>query len=213
MPVLAKYQRIAGVDEVGRGPLAGPVVAAAVVLPPGYDHPEITDSKKLSASKREKLVAVIERDALDIAIVAVGHRRIDHLNIREATRLAMRLSLARVSAEYALIDGNMTIDSPVPHEAIIKGDSLFIQIAAASIIAKVYRDKLMSVLDARYPGFGFTGHAGYPTEKHREAIARLGPSPVHRRSFRGVKEHCGYFVPGSPQLLRVAPIRVAQESA
>lgn len=187
----ANYMRIAGIDEVGRGPLAGPVVAAAVIFPPGYANSKIIDSKKLSAKKREELVTIIKADALEYAITAVGHKRIDRLNIREATRLAMALSLDRVHADYALIDGNMTINSPVPHQAVVKGDSKFVQIAAASIIAKVFRDKIMETLDAFYPGYSFGKHSGYPTTLHRKAVAVLGPSPVHRKTFKGVKEYCG----------------------
>ena len=186
----AENRRIAGVDEVGRGPLAGPVVAAAVILPFNYSNRRIQDSKKLSAKKREELAEVIKAEALEYSIVAVGHKRIDRLNIREATKVAMQLCLQRVSADYALIDGNMTIDSCTPHEAIVKGDSKFVQIAAASIIAKVHRDALMAILDRRYPGYSFTKHAGYPTVKHREAISALGPCPVHRTTFKGVKEFC-----------------------
>ncbi len=183
--------RIAGIDEAGRGPLAGPVVAAAVVFPEGYTNPNITDSKKLSAKKRDSLIAEIKLAALSWSVVAVGHKRIDLLNIREATRLAMRLALERVEADYALIDGNMGIDSKIPHEWIIKGDAKVLQIGAASILAKVYRDQLMQTLEHRYPGYGLGGHAGYPTASHRAAVAELGPSPIHRRTFRGVKEFCG----------------------
>jgi len=181
---------IAGIDEVGRGPLAGPVVAAAVVFPPEYKNSEINDSKQLSKKKRESLIETIKANALSWSIISVGHRRIDLLNIREASRFAMKLALARVNAEYALVDGNTRLDSPLPHEAIIKGDSKFIQIAAASILAKVYRDHLMEVLDCKYPGYGFAKHAGYPTKFHREAIAKLGPCPIHRTTFKGVKEFC-----------------------
>lgn len=181
--------KIAGVDEVGRGPLAGPVVAAAVVLPENFHHPEITDSKKISKSKRILLAQEIKSKALSWSIVAVGHRRVDQMNIREATKLAMRLSLNRVEADYALIDGNMTIDNTIPNKAVVKGDSKHIQIAAASIIAKVYRDSLMRDLDTRYPGYSLGQHAGYPTKSHRAAIAAIGPSPIHRKSFKGVREY------------------------
>jgi len=181
--------RIAGIDEVGRGPLAGPVVAAAVVFEEGYSNPEIKDSKQLSKKKREQLVERIRGDALQWSVAAVGARRIDRLNIREATRLAMRLAAERVHADLLLIDGNMLIDSPLPQRAIVKGDCLRVEISAASIIAKVYRDNLMCLLDERYPGYGFAEHAGYGTEAHRAAIAALGPCRIHRRCFQGVREH------------------------
>lgn len=179
---------IAGLDEAGRGPLAGPVVAAAVVFPEGYKNKEIRDSKKLSAKKREHLVGVIKREALSWAVVAVGHRRIEELNILRASLLAMKLAAQRVSAEFLLIDGNKTLDLDMPQEAVIGGDDIYVQISAASILAKVWRDHLMTILDSKYPGFGFTKHAGYPTTKHRESIRQLGPSPIHRKTFRGVKE-------------------------
>lgn len=180
---------IAGVDEVGRGPLAGPVVAAAVVFKEGYKNPEIGDSKKLSKKKREQLVEIIKRDSLGWAIIAVGHRRIDRLNILQASRLAMSMALKRVSADLALIDGNVRIEAAIPQETIVGGDASRVEIGAASILAKVYRDNLMATLDAKYPGYGLSRHAGYPTKTHREAIKDLGPSKIHRRSFRGVSEH------------------------
>ncbi|MCB0336039.1 MAG: ribonuclease HII [Bdellovibrionales bacterium] len=182
--------KIAGIDEAGRGPLAGPVVAAAVVLPEGYQNPLITDSKKLSAKKRELLAVEIKQVACSYSIVAVGHRRIDRLNILQATRTAMKLAAARVDADFIRIDGNVGIDCAVPFETVVQGDSKHIEISAASILAKVYRDELMTTLDRKYPGYGFSGHAGYPTKSHKEAIATQGPCPVHRLSFRGVKEFC-----------------------
>ena len=181
--------RIAGVDEVGRGPLAGPVVAAAAVFEEGYVNPAIKDSKKLSARARENLIEIIKRDALSWSIVAVGHHRIDEINIREASRLAMKLAVERVDADFVLVDGNVPIDITIPQRTVIKGDALHVEISAASILAKVWRDDCMKVLEAKYPGFGLAGHAGYPTEKHRAAIKELGPSPIHRRSFAGVKEY------------------------
>ena len=181
--------RIAGVDEVGRGPLAGPVVAAACVFEQGYINSEIKDSKQLSPRKREQLVEVIKANCLEWAIVAVGPRRIERLNIREASRLAMSLALERVSADLALIDGNVAIVSKIPQQTIIGGDRLRLEISAASILAKVWRDKLMQVLDLKYPGFGLGDHAGYPTASHRQAISLLGPSRIHRKTFRGVKEY------------------------
>lgn len=181
--------RVAGVDEAGRGPLAGPVVAAAVVLPKNYSHPEITDSKKLSAKKREQLYALICADALEYSIVAVGHQRIDSLNILQATRLAMRLAVERIDCDYVVIDGNTPIDIRLPQEVIVGGDRLRIEISAASILAKVWRDRLMQRLDSRYPGYGLAKHAGYPTASHRAAIVSLGPARIHRLTFAGVREH------------------------
>lgn len=180
---------IAGVDEVGRGPLAGPVVAAAVILPTNYKNPEIKDSKKLSAKKRDNLVMEIKESALAWSLVAVGHHRIASLNIRSAARLAMSLAARKVNADMYLVDGNMEIDINSPQKTVIGGDGIHIQISAASIIAKVWRDHLMKVLSVQYPGYGFEQHAGYPTKKHREAIKELGPSRVHRRTFRGVAEY------------------------
>lgn len=179
---------VAGIDEAGRGPLAGPVVAACVVFPKNYSNKDITDSKKLSKKKRDSLVSEIKENAIEYSVVAVGHKRIDKLNIREATKIAMKNAAFRVKADKYLIDGNMLIDIPFSQEAIVKGDSKFIQISAASILAKTYRDNLMEVLDLKYPGFNFTKHAGYPTKAHKLAIQNLGPSTVHRKTFRGVSE-------------------------
>jgi len=182
--------RIAGVDEAGRGPLAGPVVAAAVVLAHDFSYPGIRDSKKLSPRRREQLVPVIQQAALSWSIVAVGPRRIEQLNIREASRLAMSLAVARIGADLVLVDGNMPIDTVLPQKTVVGGDDIHLPISAASILAKVWRDRLMAVLDRKYPGYDFSHHAGYPTAAHRSAIAALGPSLVHRRTFRGVVEFC-----------------------
>lgn len=181
---------ICGVDEAGRGPLAGPVVAAAVVFPEDYKNVHFRDSKKLSPKKRDILFREVQQEARSWAIVAVGPRRIDKLNILQASLLAMSLAAQRVEAHALLVDGNKTIQSPLPQKAVVKGDDLHVQISAASILAKVWRDRLMVKLGEKYPGYGLEGHAGYPTQKHRQAIAQLGPSPVHRRTFRGVKEFC-----------------------
>jgi len=175
--------RTAGIDEAGRGPLAGPVVAAAVILPLDFHHAELNDSKKLSSSKREQLALLIKQHALEYSIIAIGHRRVDLLNIRQATRLAMSLALSKVNAETAIIDGNMTINTGLPQFTIVKGDSKYLEIAAASILAKVYRDHLMKELGRKYQGYGLELHSGYPTKSHRAAIATLGPSRIHRRSF------------------------------
>ena len=179
--------KIAGVDEAGRGPLAGPVVAAAVVFEEGYANEKIRDSKQLSAQKREQLVERIKGDAVAWAIVAVGHERIRALNILQATRLAMRLAVARIEADLVLVDGNTRIDIPFPQRTVVGGDRLHVQISAASILAKTFRDQLMQVLEQRYPGYGLGTHMGYGTSAHREAIIRLGPSRVHRVTFAGVR--------------------------
>ena len=180
---------IAGVDEVGRGPLAGPVVAAVVVFNEGYQNYDIRDSKKLSAKKREGLAVEIKRDAVEWAIVSVGHHRIEEHNIRGASLLAMSLAVQRVRADLILVDGNAEIRTNRPQRAVIGGDDKHVEISAASIIAKVWRDYLMTVMDRRYPGYELGAHAGYGTLRHRQAIALLGPSPIHRASFRGVREY------------------------
>lgn len=181
--------RVAGVDEAGRGPLAGPVVAAAVVFPHDYHHAQITDSKKLSAQKREKLVEEIRRDALAWAVVAIGHHRIVQHNIRGASLLGMSLALRRVHADFVLVDGNARIPTATPQKTVIGGDALHVQISAASILAKVWRDHLMVLCDQKYPGYSLGHHAGYPTPAHRAAIRALGPCPIHRRTFSGVAEY------------------------
>lgn len=189
---------IAGVDEVGRGPLAGPVVAAAVLFKEGYANPEVDDSKKLSAQKREQLVEIIKSECVRWAIVAVGPRRIEQLNIREASRLAMSMALSRIGrADLVLVDGNMPIISAFPQRTVIGGDALHKEIGAASILAKVWRDQLMCELDEKYPGFGFSKNAGYPTALHRRAVEALGPSRIHRRTFSGVTEFIGRKYRGS----------------
>lgn len=178
--------RICGVDEAGRGPLAGPVVAAAVVFKQGFSDPRIQDSKKLSKQQRERLFDYIKESALSWSIVGVGARRIDTLNILQATKLAMRLAVERIDADLVLVDGNQRIVSSIPQKTVIGGDRLHIEISAASILAKVWRDRLMATLADKYPGYGLEKHAGYPTKAHREALAVLGPSKIHRLSFAGV---------------------------
>ena len=180
---------ICGVDEAGRGPLAGPVVAAAAVFEEGFENPLIQDSKKLSAKKRDSLYDVITSQATSWAIIAVGPRRIEDLNILQATRLAMKLAVERVSADLVLIDGNQAIDIALPQRTVIGGDRLHVEISAASILAKVWRDRLMETLGEKYPGYGLEKHAGYPTPSHKQAIAELGPSRIHRKTFAGVCEH------------------------
>lgn len=179
---------IAGVDEVGRGPLAGPVVAGAVVLRPEDVRARwwrrIRDSKMLTAEQREELAEVIRRRAVCVGIGAARHDEIDRIGIVSATRKAMALALGQLSCkpEYLLIDGRERVDG-WPQKSIIDGDALVVSIAAASIVAKVYRDALMRSLDEEYPGWGFGQHKGYYTPQHVEALQRLGPSPIHRMSF------------------------------
>ena len=185
------YQLIAGLDEAGRGPLAGPVVAAAVILPEGLLIKDVNDSKKLSPATRERLFDVIMEQAVSVGVGMGTAELIDRINILQATRHAMLEALLHLESQpdYILIDGITTIDSPAPQKTIKKGDSHSISIAAASIIAKVSRDRLMRDFDSVYPGYGFAGHKGYGSASHLDAIRRRGPSPIHRLTFGGVKEH------------------------
>lgn len=177
----------AGLDEVGRGCLAGPVVAAAVILPPDYTHPVLTDSKQLSRAQRERLRPDIERDALAWAVAEVSPDDIDRINILQASFLAMHRAVDALTLrpEHLLVDGNRFRPyALIPHTCIVKGDSHFLSIAAASVLAKVFRDDLMTRLGGEYPDYGWVQNAGYPTAVHRDAIRRLGPTPHHRMSFR-----------------------------
>jgi len=178
----------AGVDEAGRGPLAGPVVAAAVVLPPGYRHPGIRDSKKLSPAQRERVFPVIRREAIAFAVALATPLEIDGINILRASLLAMRRAVEALPepADFLYVDGNQRIPCGVAQETLVGGDGRCLSIAAASILAKVTRDRMMEEFDRLYPGYGFSGHKGYPTRGHFDAIRRLGPCPIHRRTFRGV---------------------------
>ncbi len=187
------YRAIAGIDEAGRGPLAGPVVAAAVILPERFELPGLDDSKKLSARKREELYPLIRQQAIGVGIGLASPREIDHYNILQATLMSMDKAVRRlpVEADYLLVDGVSAIASPLPQKTIKKGDSRSLSIAAASVVAKVVRDRIMLAYDRHFPAFGFAGHKGYGSEMHRDAIARLGPTPLHRLSFRGVREHVG----------------------
>lgn len=184
------FSAIAGVDEAGRGPLAGPVVSAAVILPESIDIPGIDDSKKLTPRRRSILYHRIYEDAIAVGVGIVGPDRIDRINILQAALLSMRMSVACLNPQpdCLLIDGIYTIESGLPQQAIPKGDARSASIAAASIIAKVTRDRLMAAYDTRYPQYGFSRHKGYPTKAHRDAIRILGSSPIHRKTFRGVKE-------------------------
>lgn len=181
----------AGCDEAGRGCLAGSVYAAAVVLPPDYTHPLLNDSKQLSDARRRALRTDIERDALAWAIGTATAAEIDEINILRASILAMHRALDGLSLrpDFIIVDGNrFTPYGQTPHATIVKGDARYLSIAAASILAKTYRDDEMHRLAALYPGYGWERNAGYPTAAHREAIARLGVTPYHRRTFKLVKE-------------------------
>ena len=180
---------VAGVDEVGRGPLAGPVVTAAVILDPENPIDGLMDSKKLSESRREELAVLIKERSLAWSIGRAEVEEIDEINILQATMLAMQRAVAGLSPapKHALIDGNRCPQLICTAEAIIKGDGLVPSISAASIIAKVSRDNEMVELDALYPGYGLAGHKGYPTKAHRDALVELGVTPIHRRSFGPVK--------------------------
>ena len=180
------YRAVAGVDEAGRGPLAGPVVAAAVILPPGYEHPGINDSKKLSSRQRERLYAIIQHDAVSIGVGLSEAPLIDRVNILQATLLAMKEAVLELfpPPDFLLIDGLNRIDLATPQEAIIRGDSQSISIAAASIIAKVSRDRLMEMYHRQFPQYNFLRNKGYGTKEHRAAIVKFGRCKIHRRSFR-----------------------------
>ena len=176
-----------GCDEAGRGCLAGPVVAAAVILPERFAHPLLNDSKQLTETQRELLRPIIEAEALSWGIGVCSPEEIDQLNILQASITAMHRAVDQLvlSPELLLIDGNRFRPYPgIPHECIVKGDATYRSIAAASILAKTERDRMMLELAQQYPGYGFAEHKGYPTPQHRAALAELGTSPVHRLSFR-----------------------------
>lgn len=183
----------AGCDEAGRGCLCGPVSCAAVILPPGFECEELNDSKQLSAKRREALRPIIEREALAWAVVMVGPEEIDRINILRASIAGMQRALDALTLrpKHILVDGNRF--SPyrdpesfmdIPHHTVVKGDGKYMSIAAASILAKTHRDELMIRYNEEYPGYGWNRNAGYPTKEHREAIARLGITPIHRKTFR-----------------------------
>jgi ribonuclease HII len=186
-------RHVAGVDEAGRGPLAGPVVAAAVIFPPGMLIAGIDDSKKLTAAFRERLYERIVRSAAAYGVAVIDHGEIDRINILQATLAAMRNALGQLQLqpEYILVDGNMFSHESISYRTIVKGDSRSISIAAASIIAKVTRDRLMVQYHTEYPEYRFDKHKGYGTAEHIRAIATYGYCPIHRRSFhiRGIQTH------------------------
>jgi ribonuclease HII len=187
---------IAGVDEAGRGPLAGPVVVAAVILDPAHPIEGLADSKQLSATRREQLFTLIVVHTLAHAIVRVEAAEIDRINILQATLAGMRRALEAllITPAQALIDGNRLPKAlPCPARAIVRGDATEPAISAASILAKVARDRILCEYDARWPGYGFAQHKGYPVPAHLEALRRLGPCPEHRRSFAPVRKVCLCF--------------------
>lgn len=179
------YTLVCGVDEAGRGPLAGPVCAAAVILPPDLEIPGLNDSKKLSDKRRRELFPIICEQAIAYGIGFASHEEIDRINILQATFLAMRRAIAQLDPQpdFALIDGNRETDFGLPVKTVVKGDSLSASIAAASILAKVSRDDVMLEMAEKYPGYGFEIHKGYGTRAHYEALMRLGACPIHRMSF------------------------------
>lgn len=181
---------VCGVDEAGRGPLAGPVVVAAVILDPGRPLLGIDDSKKLSAAQRERLAPLIREQALCWAVAEASVEEIDRLNILQATLLAMQRAVAALSVrpERALVDGNRCPQLDIPVAAVVKGDGQIASIAAASILAKTVRDAGMQILHLEFPHYGFDRHMGYPTAAHVAALKQHGPSPAHRRSFRPVAQ-------------------------
>ena len=184
------FAGVAGIDEAGRGPLAGPVVAAAVMLPRPCRLSGIVDSKKLTPGKRDRLYTQLYDEAVSIGIGIVDAVEIDRINILRASLLSMAMAVENLNPhpDYLLIDGTFPIPSDIPQRPIAKGDCLSASIGAASIIAKVTRDRLMERYDQDYPEFGFSRHKGYPTAAHREAIRRFGCCPIHRASFKGVRE-------------------------
>ena len=184
----AGYSGVAGVDEAGRGPLAGPVVAAAVILPQDIVLDGVRDSKKLSERARREAFSLIKKGAIGISLAVVDPKEIDRINILQATRKAMKQAVLRLDPQpdFLLIDGIHPIDLPIHQRCIIKGDQLCLSISAASILAKVYRDSIMDSYHELYPQYGFSSNKGYGTPGHREAIAKHGPCSIHRLTFRGV---------------------------
>ena len=192
---------IAGIDEAGRGPLAGPVVAAAVILPENFAHRRLHDSKKLSPACRQSIYRELTTDAvIHWAVAALDASEVDRLNILCATHEAMRRAVGALSRrpDHALIDGRPVHPFPVPHTAIVEGDAISLSIAAASVIAKVTRDRLMDEWDARYPAYGFSRHKGYATSHHLAILSRDGPCPIHRYSFRPVAQPVFSFAQRRP---------------
>ena len=185
------FKNIAGIDEAGRGPLAGPVVAAAVIFPSKVNIPDLNDSKKLSANKREELFPKIQEISVAFGLAVVDQKVIDKINILQAARLAMKQAVEtlKITPGLLLIDGNQKIDSTLNQWAIVKGDSRSLSIAAASVLAKVTRDRIMDDYHKLYPQYEFNRHKGYGTKLHRNLIQEHGPCPIHRNTFKGVSEY------------------------
>lgn len=179
------FTYVCGVDEAGRGPLCGPVFAAACILPDGLYIEGLNDSKKLTEKKREKLFDIIKKEAVAYSIASADVEEINEMNILEADLLAMRRAIdgLGVKADFAIIDGNIARDFQIPARAVVKGDSKSMSIAAASVLAKVARDRLCLELDREYPQYGIAKHKGYGTKEHKEALRKYGPSPIHRKKF------------------------------
>jgi len=189
------YRAVVGLDEAGRGPLAGPVVAAAVILPPDGDAACYRDSKVLSAARREVLCDLLRESGARVGVALATAAEIDRVNILRASLLAMRRAVellageaGRPAPDFLLVDGTMPVPLPLPQQTLVRGEQASASIAAASIVAKVTRDRLMDELDQQFPDYQFRRHKGYPTALHRELLLRLGPCPAHRRGFRGVRE-------------------------
>jgi len=186
------YRAVAGVDEAGRGPLAGPVVAAAVILPEYFELPGLNDSKQISEKKRNQLYPLIHEQALAVGIGVSRVPEIDRINILQATLKGMIRAIERlpVQPDLLLVDGVTRVPLAVAQQTLKKGDSRSLSIAAASVVAKVVRDRIMLAYDRLFPEYGFSGHKGYGSQQHRDAVARYGPCVCHRRTFAGVREHC-----------------------
>jgi len=202
------YLAVAGVDEAGRGPLAGPVVASAVILREGAVIEGLTDSKQLSIKKRNELYDIIKESSLSFCVAHISHEVIDTINILQATLRAMRKAVEGLGQkpDFVLIDGLQTITGwPGPQKAVVKGDTLSLSIAAASVLAKVTRDKIMVEYSRQFPGYGFERHKGYGSAYHREAIAKHGPCPIHRKTFRGVREFTEGFITTNDQKNKKRP--------
>jgi len=186
------YRAVAGIDEAGRGPLAGPVVAAAVILPEEFDLPGLNDSKQISEKKRNELYPLIHEQAIAIGIGVSRAEEIDRINILQATLQGMSRAVGRLTVmpDFLLVDGITPVPLGIEQKTLKKGDSRSLSIAAASVVAKVVRDRIMVAYHKRYPQYGFSGHKGYGSQMHRDAIAQYGPCVCHRRTFAGVREHC-----------------------
>jgi ribonuclease HII len=193
------FHRVAGVDEAGRGPLAGPVVAGCVILSPDSDYLQFKDSKKLSAPRRDKLFTSLYNSDAAIGVGVATVEEIDQINILQASLLAMKravvdcMHLFACKVNFLLVDGTFTVPMDLPQQALVRGESKSASIAAASIVAKVSRDRIMAELHEQFPQYNLLQHKGYPTRAHREAISEYGPSAVHRKTFKGVREFCSGF--------------------